>query len=155
MRIDHDYAVSVTWIGNLGTGTSGYRAYGRDTVIDAPGHPQLAASSDRAFRGSADRWNPEELLVAALSECHLLSYLHVAADNGIVVTAYRDSATGVMRQAPDGGGAFVEVTLNPVVTISGGDAGLATALHARAGELCFIARSVNFPVHHRPTTLVA
>ena len=115
-----------------------------------PGRPPIAGSSDPAFRGDPERWNPELLLVAALSQCHLLSYLHRCAVNGVTVTAYSDRAAGVMREADDGGGRFEEVVLRPVVT-----AERAEALHREASERCFIAASVNFPVRHEPRTMVA
>jgi organic hydroperoxide reductase OsmC/OhrA len=153
--IRHSYEVSLEWQGNRGTGTSDYRSYGREHRISADGKPAIDGSADRAFRGSTDRWNPEELLLAALSQCHLLSYLHVAATHGVIVTAYTDAATGVMEQTANGGGHFVSATLRPVVTIQGGGdrdalAVLAQSLHAEASEKCFIAASVNFPVHHEP-----
>jgi organic hydroperoxide reductase OsmC/OhrA len=145
MNLEHHYATNIEWAGNRGTGTSGYKAYGRETVISAPGKQSVDGSADRVFHGNADRWNPEELLLAALSECHLLSYLHVAAT---------DAATGTMVQTADGGGHFSSVTLRPRVTISGGDPGLALALHREASTKCFIAASVNFPVLHEPEIVV-
>jgi organic hydroperoxide reductase OsmC/OhrA len=151
MDIDHRYETSIEWTGNLGVGTSTYKSYGRDGVITAAGHHVIEGSSDRAFRGTPDRWNPEELLVAALAQCHMLSYLHAAAVAGIVVVAYSDVASGVMRQTNDGGGHFTSVTLHPVVTIAAGDVDLARSLHGVASTMCFIAQSVNFPVHHEPT----
>ncbi len=151
MEFDHHYEVRVEWQGNLGVGTRDYRSYGRDNLVTAAGKSPLEGSADRSFRGSPERWNPEELLVVALSQCHMLSYLHVAATNGIVVATYTDDATGTMRQTDDGGGHFTSVTLKPRVTLSSGDPELALSLHGRAGELCFIARSVNFAVHHEPT----
>lgn len=153
--MQHSYEVSLEWQGNRGTGTSDYRSYGRENLVTAEGKHPLEGSADRTFRGNADRWNPEELLLAALSQCHLLSYLHVAASHGIVVTAYTDSAIGVMEQTRDGGGHFTSATLRPVVTIAGGDVELAERLHAEASEKCFIAASVNFPVGHEPRTLTA
>jgi organic hydroperoxide reductase OsmC/OhrA len=155
MDIDHHYAVIVEWQGNLGVGTQDYKSYSRDNVIAAEGNPSIQGSSDRAFRGSPERWNPEEFMVAALAQCHMLSYLHVAATNGVVVTAYSDSATGTMQQTSDGGGHFTSVTLHPVVTISTENAALARSLHAEASAKCFIAQSVNFPVHHEPTIVFA
>lgn len=155
MKLDHSYAVSVEWTGNRGTGTSGYRAYGRDHVVRAEGKHDIQGSSDRTFHGDADRWNPEEHLLAALSQCHLLSYLHVAASHGVVVVAYTDDATGLMRTDETGGGRFVEATLRPVVTISSGDPELALALHHEASTKCFIAASVAFPVGHEPRILTA
>ena len=152
--MDHDYAVRVEWLGNLGSGTTGYRDYGRDNILTADGNAPIEASADRPFRGTPGRWNPEQLLLAALAECHMLSYLHVAVKNGIVVTAYEDDAVGTMSQVGEGGH-FTSVTLRPVVTISAGDAELANSLHAEASGLCFIAASVNFPVHHEPSVQTA
>jgi len=156
MNVDHHYALTVEWTGNRGTGTSGYRDYGRDHIVRAEGNPPIEGSSDRAFFGDPERWNPEELLLAALSQCHMLSYLHVAQRNGIVVTGYRDSATGTMASASDGSGHFTSVTLRPEVTITdSAQIELAQSLHDEAERLCFIAASVNFPVGHEPVTGVA
>ncbi len=154
MDFEHRFALDLEWRGDHGTGTSDYRAYGREHVVRSAGKHEILGSADRAFRGDVDRWNPEELLIAALSQCHLLSYLHVAATNGVVVTGYTDAATGVMLQTDDGGGHFTSVTLRPVVTISAGDPELAQHLHEQAARQCFIASSVNFPVLHEPTVLV-
>jgi organic hydroperoxide reductase OsmC/OhrA len=155
VQIQHSYEVSVEWQGNRGTGTSDYKSYGREVLVTAAGKPEIAGSADRAFRGNVERWNPEDMLLAALSQCHLLSYLHVAATHGIVVTAYTDAASGVMEQTADGGGHFVSATLHPVVTISAGDPELARQLHAEASAKCFIAASVNFLVLHEPTIRTA
>lgn len=152
---EHHYALSVTWTGNRGTGTSGYRDYARDVTISIDGKPELLASSDRPFRGDPTRWNPEDLLVAALAECHLLSYLHACVTAGVVVTSYRDEASGIMREDGAGAGAFTEVTLHPQVTVA--DASMVEAArqaHHQAHEWCFIANSVNFPVHHEATVTV-
>jgi len=154
MHLEHHFAVNVDWTGNRGSGTSDYKSYSRENVLTSTGKPDIPGSSDRAFRGDPERWNPEELLIAALAECHLLSYLHVAATNGIVVEEYTDAATGTMEQTNDGGGHMTSVTLRPRVTISAGDAALASSLHALASDKCFIAASVNFPVHHEPEIVV-
>jgi organic hydroperoxide reductase OsmC/OhrA len=148
--LQHHLTVAVEWLGNRGTGTSDYKSYGRELVVSATGKPSIVGSSDRAFRGDAERWNPEELLVASLSQCHMLSYLHLAATHGIVVTEYTDSATGTFEQTGDGEGHFTLVTLRPLVTISSGDPATAIALHHDANDKCFIASSVNFPVRTRP-----
>ena len=146
---EHHYSVIVQWTGNTGTGTSTYRTYERQHEISAEGKPVIGASSDPAFRGDRARWNPEELLVAALSSCHQLSYLHVCAVAGIVVVDYVDHAEGVMAETPDGGGHFVRVVLRPKVTVTAGsDVAKAKELHHKAHALCFIANSVNFPVEH-------
>ncbi len=154
MGNEHEYKIEVEWRGNRGTGTSGYRDYGRELVIRAAGKEELEGSADPTFRGDRDRWNPEELLVTALAQCHMLSYLHMAVREGVVVTSYSDAAVGVMRQ--EGlGGEFTEVTLYPQVTVA--DASMvdaALAAHKDAYENCFIARSVNFPVKHEPTITV-
>ena len=150
MKLEHHYALEIEWTGNRGTGTSDYKAYGRDHIVSAEGKPSITGSSDRSFRGDPERWNPEELLLAALSQCHMLSYLHEAATNGIVVESYVDAATGTMEQTHDGGGHFTSATLRPQVTISAGDATVALALHHDANAKCFIASSVNFPVIHEP-----
>jgi len=154
MNLAHHYAMNLAWTGNRGTGTSSYRAYGRDHVISAEGKHDIAGSSDRVFHGDPERWNPEELLLAALSQCHMLSYLHVATLHGIVVEEYTDAATGTMEQTASGGGHFTSATLRPVVTISAGDPAVALAIHHEASEKCFIAASVNFPVGHEPEVLV-
>lgn len=155
MRSEHEYLIEVEWRGNRGTGTSGYREYGRELVIRAEGKTELAGSADPTFHGDRDRWNPEELLVTALAQCHMLSYLHMAVRAGVVVTGYVDRAVGVMRQAGLGG-EFTLVTLRPEVTVSDETmVEAALAAHAEAFENCFIARSVNFPVRHEPTITVA
>ena len=149
--MSHGYEVDVEWAGNRGTGTSSYRAYGRATVVRAAGKPELPGSADTRFFGDADRWNPEELVVAALSECQLLSYLHVAVRNGVVVTGYTDTATGSLAVDADGGGRLTEVDLHPVVTLEDeSQRALADSLHEEAHRLCFIANSVTFPVRHHP-----
>lgn len=153
---EHRYQVRLVWTGNRGKGTSSYTAYERSHELRAGVKPVLPGSSDPNFRGDSARWNPEELLVASLSACHQLWYLHLCAVAGVVVTAYEDDAEGVMAEAPDGGGRFVSVTLRPRVTIGrGSDADQARALHHAAAEKCFIARSVNFPVAHQPVVDVS
>jgi len=154
MNKEHHYALSLEWTGNLGTGTSDYRAYDRNHTITSEGKPQLLASSDPSFRGDKTRYNPEEMLIAALSSCHMLSYLHVCVLNGVIVLEYNDNATGTMKENPDGSGQLTEVTLRPIVKVK--DTSMiekANSLHEKASQLCFIARSVNFPVHHSPTAI--
>ncbi|WP_207481693.1 OsmC family protein [Arenibaculum pallidiluteum] len=153
---EHRYTVAVTWTGNTGSGTAGYKAYERAheiAVPDAsPTKPVIPGSSDPAFRGDPARWNPEELLVASVSACHKLWYLHLCAAAGIVVTSYADRAEGVMVETADGGGHFARIVLRPEITIlPGGDAAKAEALHATAHARCFIANSLNFPVLTEPT----
>ena len=146
---EHRYALRSVWTGNRGTGTSGYRDYDRSVTISLAGKPDLQASSDKPFRGDPAKWNPEDLLLAALSECHLLSYLHACVEAGVVVESYSDEATGLMTEDGRGGGAFTEVVLHPRVVVA--EAFMipaAQAAHAQAHDWCFIANSVNFPVRH-------
>lgn len=153
---EHHYRLTTTWTGNRGTGTSGHRDYSRDVELEVAGKPIVLASSDKPFRGDPQRWNPEDLLVAALSECHLLAYLHACVTAGVVVVDYRDDASGVMVEDGRGGGAFTEVVLRPQVTVA--DASMtdaATRAHDQAHDWCFIANSVSFPVRHEPTIQVA
>jgi organic hydroperoxide reductase OsmC/OhrA len=154
MDADHRFVASLTWTGNRGSGTAGYRAYGREHVVRVAGKPDILGSAARVFHGDIERWNPEEMLIAALAQCHLLSYLYVAVANGVVVESYDDDAEGVLVTTADGGGRFREVVLRPVITISAGDPDVAKRIHADANRLCFIASSVNFPVRHEPTIVV-
>jgi organic hydroperoxide reductase OsmC/OhrA len=156
VRRTHRYDVTTTWTGNRGTGTSGYRDYDRDHEVAADGRPAIAGSADPVFRGDKTRWNPELELLAALSQCHMLSYLHMCATAGVVVTAYADNPYGTMAETADGGGHFTEVVLRPQVTVADeGMADQAQRLHHDASEKCFIASSVNFPVRHEPSVTVA
>lgn len=155
-RREHRYTPVVTWTGNTGRGTSGYRDYSRAHLISVAGRPDVPGSSDPAFRGDGDRHNPEDLLVASLSSCHMLWYLHLAAEAGVVVVGYRDAPVGVMVEDRERGGWFERVTLNPEVAVAAGsDVAAATALHEAAHGKCFIANSVNFPVTCRPIIVVA
>ena len=155
MGREHEYAVTVRWTGNTGSGTAGYRAYGRDHDVLAAGKPAIRASADPAFGGDPLRWNPEDALVASLSQCHMLTYLALCARHGVVVTGYDDTAVGRMAETAGHSGHFTEVLLRPVVTVAEeAMTEQAAALHARAHETCFIANSVNFPVRHDPTVLV-
>jgi organic hydroperoxide reductase OsmC/OhrA len=151
MNRQHDYRPRVTWTGNTGTGTSTYTSYERSYEISSENKPAIAGSSDPAFRGDRTRWNPEELLVASLSACHLLWFLHLCAEAGIVVLAYADEPEGSMEELLDGSGRFLRVTLRPRVTIAAeGDPAKAEALHETAHAKCFIANSVSFPVVCEP-----
>lgn len=152
----HTYEVFLTWTGNQGTGTQNARSYSRDHVVDADGHHPIDGSSDPAFRGDPTRWNPEQLYVASIAQCHMLWYLALAAGAGITVTGYQDRPTAVMVEEAGGAGKFESVTLNPLVTVQpGSDEELAERLHRRVGDYCFIARSVNTPIHHHATIRTA
>lgn len=143
----HSYEVQLVWTGNDGAGTKTYKGYRRDHTILCEGKPEILGSSDPNFRGDRTRYSPEELLVASLSSCHMLWYLHLCSVNHLTVVNYRDTALGVMRENADGSGEFVRVTLKPTVTVTAGDdRAKALALHHEAHRLCFIARSMNFEV---------
>lgn len=155
MHPNHNYKLTLKWTGNKGTGTSGYRAYDRNHEILIEGKTTLLGSADPTFHGDKTVHNPEDLLLASLSACHMMSYLHVCVKAGIVVTDYTDNATGIMTVNNDGSGQFIGVTLNPIVIITD-ESQLAKAneLHVEANKLCFIANSVNFPVKHNAETKV-
>ncbi|WP_159609281.1 OsmC family protein [Glutamicibacter sp. JC586] len=147
----HQYRVSLEWTGNRGTGTDTYRSYGRDHIVRAQGLPDLPGTADPTFHGDRDRWNPEQLLLAALSQCHMLSYLHIAVNHGVRVTAYTDSAQGTLRLNADNSGEFTQAVLRPDIQLADeSQRELANSLHEQANKVCFIARSVNFPVLHEP-----
>ena len=151
----HHYKTTVTWTGNKGEGTSGYTSYGREHTISINGKPDILGSSDAAFRGDVSKHNPEDMLLSALSVCHMLWYLHLCSDAGIVVVEYKDNAAGLMEEKQGGGGRFTEATLHPHVVIT--DATRideASELHHEANKKCFIANSCNFPVKHEPSCLV-
>ncbi len=148
----HHYQTQVLWTGNLGQGTANYRAYARSHEILVDGKPLILGSSDPAFRGDKTKYNPEELLIASLSACHMLWYLHLCAEASIIVTHYRDQAVGTMLQTEDGRGCFAEVVLKPIVTIAAtSDSKQAAQLHEQAHHCCFVANSMNFPVLCEPS----
>lgn len=142
----HHYSLQMTWTGNTGEGTKSYQSYSRNHIYKSNGKPEIPGSSDPSFRGDASRYNPEELLVATLSSCHMLWYLHLCAVNGIVVTSYEDNPVGTMAEETNGSGHFTEVILKPSIQISKGDVAKANELHHEAHDMCFIANSVKFPV---------
>ena len=150
MEREHIYQIGLSWTGNQGEGTIGYRGYERTYTFVADGKPLLHGSADPAFRGDPAKYNPEDLLIASLSACHMLTYLHLCVVNGIVVTDYHDQAKGTMVEVGKLGGRFKEVILHPVVTVK--DASMiekANSLHHEANKECFIAASCNFPVSHQ------
>ena len=152
----HNYTIHLKWTGNLGEGTKKYNAYSRNHEIQATGKPLIPGSSDPGFRGDSSRYNPEELLVSTLSSCHMLWFLHLCSTHQIVVTAYRDEATGIMEEAENGSGKFTEVTLHPKVSITDGTkVELAQSLHHEANKMCFIANSCNFPVLHKGEIIIS
>lgn len=153
---EHEYVARLTWDGNLGDGTASYERYGRQYVVQINGKADLRGSADPQFRGDAALHNPEDLFLAAISTCHMLSYLALCARQGVNVVAYEDEARGTLRFDGMGGGRFVEVTLHPRVTISAdSDLALARELHGEAHETCYVASSCSVPIHHRPVVATA
>lgn len=153
---EHEYVARLTWDGNLGDGTASYERYGRQYVVQINGKADLRGSADPQFRGDAALHNPEDLFLAAISTCHMLSYLALCARQGVNVVAYEDEARGTLRFDGTGGGRFVEVTLHPRVTISAdSDLALARALHGEAHETCYVASSCSVPIYHRPVVATA
>lgn len=151
MSNHQQYSLKIEWTGNKGSGTSSYTAYDRSHSVTMDDKPEILCSSDAAFRGDKARYTPEDLLLASISGCHMLWYLHLCAEAGVIVTSYTGNAKGTMVISEDGGGQFAEVTLFPDVIIK--DATMlekAKQLHKKANQLCFIARSCNFPIHHQP-----
>lgn len=152
----HRYAARLVWDGNLGGGTASYAGYGRDHRVLIDGKPELAGSADPTFRGDPARHNPEDLFLAAIASCHMLSYLALCARRGVSVLAYEDHAVGTLVLDENGGGRFSEVTLAPRVTLAeGADEALAARLHDTAHERCFIAASCGVPIRHRATVTTA
>lgn len=148
---NHHYHLTITWTGNTGQGTKSYKAYDRDHTIEVSGKPVIPGTSEVSYLGNKTRYNPEELLVASLSSCHMLWYLHLCSVNNVVVTNYIDKATGTMQTEADGSGRFTEVILQPNITIAGiVDENLLQQLQHKANQFCFIANSCNFPVKHQP-----
>ncbi len=146
---EHHYSAQLIWDGNHGDGTTDYTTYGREHRVVIEGKPPIHATADPAFRGDAQKHNPEDLFLAAISSCHMLSYLALCAKYKINVLSYEDRATGVMREDGRDGGRFVEVTLHPSVVVANAEhIERATQLHDRAHEQCFIAASCSVPIHH-------
>ncbi len=150
MQSEHQYSVKINWTGNLGDGTKDYAAYSRNYIISTKNKVNIQASSDTIFRGDADKYNPEELFLASISSCHMLWYLHLCSDAGIIVTDYTDDPKGILDLKKNNG-CFTSVTLHPKVTITDiNQISLAEALHSEANKKCFIANSCNFTIHHIP-----
>lgn len=155
MERQHQYRILNLWTGNLGSGTSAYAAYSRAHELSAAGKAiAIQGSSDPHFRGDGSRYNPEELLLGALSACHMLWVLHFAADAGITITEYEDDAWGEMAEHADGSGEFTRVVLRPRMKIAQLDrVEEALAIHGRVHAVCALARSMNFPVEHEAQIL--
>ena len=143
----HDSTAEIVWTGDRGEGTRHYRGYDRTWRIATPGKPAIECSNDPLLGGDPARPNPEDLLLSSLAACHMLWYLHLASDAGIVVRAYEDSPLGVGETGPRAEGRFLRAVLRPRIAVQrGADLAKADALHHEVHHFCFIARSVNFPI---------
>lgn len=152
----HDYTARIVWTGNRGQGNRTYRGYDRNWEVCTPGKPPIPCSNDPLLGGDPALHNPEDMLISALSACHMLWYLHLASDAGVLVTAYEDDPVAVGETLPNGASRFLRATLRPRISLGhGADVVRADAIHARIHETCFIARSVNFPVDYAAEYLVA
>ena len=150
----HNYALKINWTGNSGSGTNRYKSYERSFEVSVDGKEIINGSSDPSFNGDKTKYNPEELLLASISSCHMLWYLHLCADDGIIVTSYIDNAEGIMVENDNGGGKFEQVILKPVISVTENSMiEKAIILHAKANKLCFVANSVNFRISHQPVIL--
>lgn len=151
MAHEHNYKLTAEWTGNKGDGTKNVRTYDRSHTISIQGKPDLFLTTDNPAVGDKSKLNPEDLLVSALSSCHMLSYLYLCSMEGVIITTYLDNATGIMIENESGGGKFKEVTLNPIVSVTEESmVEKAIALHHKAHEICYIANSVNFEVKCNP-----
>jgi len=154
--MEHHYKLTTTWKGNKGTGTSHVSEYDRSHTIKIGNKPELNLTTDDATHGDKSKLNPEDLLVSAISSCHMLSYLYLCAKARVVILDYVDHAAGTMIENPKGGGHFTEVILNPVFTVAEKSmVERAIALHEKAHDICFIAKSVNFKILNNPTCNIA
>ena len=155
MANTHQYESRLEWKGNLGTGTATYAGYDREYTVAIEGKPELRGSADPMFKGNKDLHNPEDLFVAAISSCHMLSYLALCARKGVSVVSYKDDARGTLELDSKGGGKFSEVNLNPLVVIAdAANQALAISLHEEAHKQCYIASSCSVPIHHKATVRI-
>jgi organic hydroperoxide reductase OsmC/OhrA len=155
MEHEHLYKLTAVWHGNKGQGTKNVRAYDRSHTVTIAGKPELHLTTDNPAVGDKTKLNPEDLLVTAISSCHMLSYLYVCAQEGVIITEYIDNATGTMIETETGGGSFKEVVLHPICKVA--DESMverAIELHHKAHEVCYIANSVNFEVKCKPSCIV-
>ena len=149
---EHIYNVEIIWTGNLGEGTKAYDSYSRNHTIGADNKTIINGSADSEFRGDPNKYNPEELLLASISSCHMLWYLHLCTTNEISVNYYADNPQGNMSINSNGGGQFTSVILRPKIIINDKNKKtLAESLHAKAHHKCFISNSVNFPIPINPS----
>lgn len=143
----HAFPAQIQWTGNQGSGNKTYQGYARTWQVQTPGKPVIECSNDPMLGGDPGLHNPEDLLISTVSACHMLWYLHLSHNAGILVTAYSDRPEGIGESEPSGAGRFIRATLRPQITLAPGqDQARADAVHGEIHKVCFIARSVNFPI---------
>lgn len=154
MASNHIFKATLNWKPKEGENTQNPRNYTRDHEVKITDKKLLQLSAAKSFRGDTNLLNPEDLLLSAITSCHMMSYLYVCSQNQVEILSYSDNSEGILEVVGDGG-SFERVDLNPVVTIKNPkDIELAKELHTKANELCFIANSCNFPIHHKAKILV-
>lgn len=145
----HRFPLSLRW-----RGPSDGDAYARGALAEAPGKAPLDLSAGPAFQGDGRLWNPEDLLGASLSACHLLSFLSLCERAGLVLRGYEDRAEvvlGAVRKVPQ----VTEIHLRPRVRIArAGDAEAAAELCRRAARLCFVGNALRARVTVEPEVIV-
>jgi organic hydroperoxide reductase OsmC/OhrA len=128
------------------------KTYSRDHTVTFKNGAALAMSSTPTYRGNPENVDPEEMLVASLSSCHMLTFLAIAAGKKFAVDTYDDDAVGVLAKNADSRLAITQVTLRPRIVFSGQGPDEATLeqMHHAAHEQCFIASSVKCEVNVEP-----
>ncbi len=148
MHLKHLFKAALNWSKDNGKSIR----YTKNHTISFEGKEALTISAAKAFKGDPSLHNPEDLLLSSLMSCHMMSYLYICAQHQIEVIDYQDQAIATLETNENGSGRFIEVRLNPQVTISNGEQiALANTLHHQAHQLCFIANSCNFPILHQAT----
>jgi organic hydroperoxide reductase OsmC/OhrA len=156
MSDTHTFETTLVWPAEAGQTLPPDAAFSRNSVLAAPGKPFIAASSPIVFGGDATRYNPEEMLMLSLSQCHMLTYLAIAAKKRMGILGYEDRAAGTLGMGPSGKMQMVDVLLRPRVTVARGTIlADAQALHEKAHANCFVANSMNFTVRNEPSVVEA
>lgn len=151
MKNEFNYTLALNWLGDK-NGT--HHREDRFYEIRIEGKPKLLGSADQPFFGDPSLYNPEDLLLSALSSCHMMSYLYVCRKAGIKISSYQDNPVGTLKLNKEGIGKFENVTLKPQVVLADkSQTQQASALHHKAGKLCFIANSVNFDIKYEASTI--
>jgi organic hydroperoxide reductase OsmC/OhrA len=145
-----EHTITLNW--KRTTPDFNYKTYERTHTINFSGGSHIQVTAAPEYLGDPKITNPEELLVAALSSCHMLTFLALAAYKGLIIDNYNDEAIGVVGKNAAGKMAVTQVTLRPKITFSGNqpDAQVLHEIHEKAHVNCFIANSVNTEVKVEP-----